>query len=230
MDLAYVVGKGDSQKHNELRFSVRSAEKYLKFDRLFLIGYKPTFFNDKAIHTFVPDDQGHKYKNVAKKIRILLNDERISDDFIFMNDDFFILKEYEEIPYYYNKTIKEWINDYPTRKGRYYGQIEGLYKVFPEGKFFEAHFPIVYNKRMARAVMEKYQLKLTLMLRSFYCNEYIDRIKPEESRDHKIYNSDKIESTFKSTPFVSSTNAIATNSIFKNILLTRFPKKSQYEK
>lgn len=230
MDLVYVVGKNNLWGEHELRFSLRSAEKYLQFDRVIIVGHKPTFLNSKVINIYLPDDKGHKYLNVAYKIRELLKNKEISDDFIFMNDDFFLLKPFPVIPYYFNKTIKEWIERYPFNKGKYYEQIEELYKAFPEGKFFETHFPIIYNKKMASDVIEKYQLKLTLMLRSFYCNEYIDKISPvEETKDYKIYNHHLITKTFIDVPFVSSTNEISANSDFKNMMTSRFPQKSKYE-
>jgi hypothetical protein len=229
-DLVYVFGGQSLWQNNELKFSLRSAEKYLKFDRVFIFGGLPTYINDRVIHTFIPDDKGHKYLNVAYKIKKLLNDGRISEDFIFMNDDFFLKQEYNPIPYYYNKSIRDWINDYPFHKGKYYKEIEKLYAVFPEGKFFEVHFPIVYNKTKARVVIEKYKMKITLMLRSFYCNEYINEIKSEPSLDHKIYLPSRMKAVIENAPFFSASNAIGLDPAFRSRMLALFPNKSKYEK
>jgi hypothetical protein len=230
MDLLYVVGKNSLWENNELKFSLRSAERHLKFNKVFIIGYKPPYLNEKAIHIFAPDNTGHKYTNVAAKIKFLLGDERIPEEFIFMNDDFFLLKDYDPVPYFFNKTIRDWIEHYPFNKGRYYKEIKKLGLAFPEGKYFELHFPIVYKKAKAKAVIEKYKMELTLMLRSYYCNEYMGEISPlEESRDYKIYTDSKIAPVFESAPFVSSTNQIALSGEFKSKLLLRFPKKSKYE-
>jgi hypothetical protein len=50
---------------------------------------------------------GTKYQNVAKKYQIILNNEEISEDFIFMHDDIFILKKINTIKAYSNCSIKD---------------------------------------------------------------------------------------------------------------------------
>jgi hypothetical protein len=229
-DLVYVLGRPALWGHNELRFSIRSAEKYLKFNRLFIYGYKPTFINSKTNVIFMEDDKGHKYKNVAYKVKTLLKDENLSENIIYMNDDFFLLKEYEKIPYLWNKKIKEWVDKYPEYKGKYYNNICKLYESFPEGKFFETHFPIIYNRKKAVDVIEKYNLDITLMLRSYYSNEYekkLDNI--EESKDYKIKNVSELNEFVKNGTFISCSNMIATSSEFKRFLMTKFSKPSSYE-
>ena len=231
MDLVYVVGKGGLWGHNELKFSIRSAEKFLKFDRLFLVGYKPTFINDKATHILIEDNQGHKYKNVTQKVKYILDSKELSDEIIYMNDDFFLLKPYDPIPYLWNKPIREWVLHYPFFKGRYYQNIVELYENFPKGKFFETHFPIVYNRERAKFVMKKYQLPITLMLRSHYANEFEKdlQLQTEESKDYKLYGKKDVVALAKDTPFVSCTNEMACDTLFKNFLISRFPEKSSYE-
>ena len=64
MDIVYVLGKDYANSFNEFRYSVRSAEKNLVFDNLYILGVKPTFINDKAIHIPIADNLGHKYDNV----------------------------------------------------------------------------------------------------------------------------------------------------------------------
>lgn len=232
MDIVYAVGRTAAWGHNELRYSIRSAEKYLKFDRLFIVGFKPPFLNQKAIH-FDIDDNGHKYDNVTKKIKFILDCKEISEDFIYMNDDFFLLKPFGEIPYFWNKPIKEWVDHYPAYKGKYYQNIKNLSTDFPKGKFFEVHFPIVLNKQKAKAVIGKYKLEITLMLRSYYANEYCKELMPlEESQDYKISGTSKfsnIDFVPKNAPFLSCSNRAAEEIIFKKYIQARFPEKSSFE-
>jgi hypothetical protein len=234
MDLVYVVGRPAAWGHNELRFSIRSAEKYLKFDKLFIVGYKPMFLRREAIHFLIEDDKGHKYDNVTAKVKFILDCDQISDDFIYMNDDFFLLRKFDQIPYLWNGKIKNWVENYPARKGKYYRNICEMYKYLPDGKFFETHFPIVFNKQKAKAVIDKYNLKITLMLRSYYGNEYESQLAPiEESLDYKVASTGSRIKTINDlpvgAPFVSCSNESANNAMFKNFLLTKFPKKSSFE-
>ncbi len=230
MDIVYVLGKDYANSFNEFRYSLRSAEKNLQFDNLYIIGVKPTFISDKAIHIPITDNAGHKYKNVARKIKFITQKGLISEDFIYMNDDFFVLKKVRNYPYFYNKKISDWVENYPFDRGKYYHNIVELHRHFPDGKFFEVHCPIVYNKAMLKRVIDKYNLEITIMLRSYYCNEYLDELSPvRKTKDYKVYENWEWLA-MKDAPFVSTTNASAASTEFKSFMASRFPQKSSFEK
>ena len=234
MDIVYCVGSPANWGHNELRYSLRSAEKYLKFDNVFIVGHKPSFLNDRLIHIPIADDQGHKYLNVTKKVKFILDCEDILEDFIYMNDDFFLMRPYDAIPYLWNGKIKDWVEHYPAFRGKYYKNICALHEDFPNGKFFELHFPIVFNKQKAKAVIEKYKLEITLMLRSYYGNEYAKELSPiAESIDYKVSSNSKfknIEFLPSNPPFISCSNRAAAEITFKKFIQTKFPNRSSFEK
>lgn len=236
MDLVYVYKKVFGSNY-ELRFSLRSAEKNLKFDNVFIVGSKPSITNENITHIPIADNERDRHKNVGKKIKAIIEDDRISENFILMNDDFFILKEFDEIPYYYNRHLKQWVkkeraggkfNSFKCRRWYYF--INQVYERFPEGKFFELHFPIVYNKEKLKAVIDKYNLELTAMLRSHYCNEYEKELNIKESIDYKIYSVKMIKEMKDNTKFISTKNDMAQTTAFKSFISKRFPQKSSYEK
>jgi len=212
MDLVYAYKKTDT---NELRYSIRSAVKHLKFDKIIILGEKPEWLD--ALEIYVPDTAATKAENVINKLRAT-DDNRVSEDFIYMNDDFFLLQDYLEIPYYYNYTIKDWVEKYPREKGLHYEHLIKLYKEFPQGKYFEIHFPIVYNKKKLKAVIEKYGLSDTLMTRSYYCNEY--KVKAVQTKDYKDTHN-------LNSPFISTSNIGFLVSQTK--IKARFNLKSKYE-
>jgi hypothetical protein len=232
MDIVYPLGRQSLWQNQEIKFSLRSLEKHLKIktDKVFIFGKKPDFFNEKVIEVPIEDSLGHKYFNVARKIGAILTNKEISDNFLYMNDDFFLLKDYEEIPYYYSKNLKWWIDNYPKYKGKYWKQIKEVYKYFPDGKFFEIHFPIIFNKQKAYRIYQKYNLsKVAVMLRSYYCNEYINEIEIKRYNDNKVYNHDEFVNK-RGGSFISLTNVVATMPDVKNFLKSRFSKRSKYEK
>ena len=50
MDILYVVGTGSKWDNNELRYSLRSIDKYgINIDRVFIVGTKPDFCDGKSI-------------------------------------------------------------------------------------------------------------------------------------------------------------------------------------
>lgn len=81
-------------------------------------------------------DNDNKYENVRNKMLWIAEEtSSISEDFILMNDNFFLFKKYDIIPYYYKGYLKEWYEDYPYKSpsNLYYKIIEETYKQFPEG-------------------------------------------------------------------------------------------------
>lgn len=89
MDIVYLL---KNTPHNEeLVYSLRSLVN-LPHDKVFLIGGCPTEIN-KATVIHIPTIQtNNKYKNTTLGLETACRDERLSEDFILMNDDFFVLK------------------------------------------------------------------------------------------------------------------------------------------
>ncbi len=222
MDLVYVYKESIVSGSEELRYSLRSAQQHLTFDRVFLFGSPPDWLqNAEIVET---PQQGNKIMDVSYKIQQMVRNDEISDDFIFMNDDFFLLQDYPKIPYYYNLGLREWKENYPWNQGTHYYHLEEVYSRFPDGKYFEVHFPIVYNKDKLKGLIEKYNLSVMLMLRSYYGNEY--KLKAEPTVDYKIY----VGQIPLDAPFISTTDLGFMTPQTRAKIKKRFPNPSQYER
>lgn len=122
MDVVYAIsdsGNGSIWDNNELRYSLRSLDKYVSgIEKVIIVGYCPEFIRsivhppsnfrytqkeyfENIIHIPHKDitekstgDSAVKYKeqNIFNKIYTACVCELISDDFIFMNDDMFFTK------------------------------------------------------------------------------------------------------------------------------------------
>lgn len=244
MDLVILYKKSPSTCEDEIRFTIRSMEKYVKFDNLIVIGDRPSFLNAKAIYiNLTLENDGikrdclFKHIDMLAKAKAIIADERISNDFIWSNDDFIMLQPQERIPYYYNRTLEEWHdaknNNWEMSGGfksnTWIKYINEVYEVFPEGKWYEVHYPIVFNKKKLDNVIKKYKLKHLGTIRSFYCNNY-KTIKGEQiERDYKIYSVDDYK-RYKNAPFISTTNEMGRFEPLIQFLAAKFPQKSSYEK
>lgn len=226
MDLVYLY-KRCPLSDIEIRFSLRSAEKFLKFDRVFIVGDKPKIFNDKVIHIKCADDQKNKHLNIKKKIDCVVNRADISDDFILMNDDFFLLKPFDTIPYFYNMTLKERVEN-PSKSEEYNKRIQAVYKVFPNGKSFEVHCPIVINKQKMKDLINRYSDKEDFARRSMYANWYIKERDQVKSKDGKIYLIEQIPKA-EEVGFMSTDNIFANTTGFKVFISNKFREPSSYE-
>ena len=43
MDIVYILGNGSKFNNEEIRYSLRSLEKFVNFDRVFIVGECPKF-------------------------------------------------------------------------------------------------------------------------------------------------------------------------------------------
>lgn len=122
MDILYLVGNGSKCFDYELRFSLRSLEKYGKnIDRIFVCGHCPEWLSDKVIKIEKPvtnsTNNNDKNKNIYRDLLyavehtdIGLND---NGEFLISMDDHFYCKEtdFNNYPFY--------VKNYSKRKCGY---------------------------------------------------------------------------------------------------------------
>jgi hypothetical protein len=101
MDLVYICRSGENE---ELRYSIRSAVKNLKFDNLWVVGGKPSWYSGNHIEV---DQTKNKYANAINNLKTLARSEEISESFILMNDDFYILNKVDDVPYMHSKNLDD---------------------------------------------------------------------------------------------------------------------------
>lgn len=115
MDILYIVGKQSFSNHSELRFSLRSIEKYGKnVDRVFVSGYVPEFCSDNVVK--IPFTQTHgslKAANRLENIEYIVNNTDISEEFLLSSDDHFYCQEvdFDNYPYYHSGLISNMNGD-----------------------------------------------------------------------------------------------------------------------
>ncbi len=235
-DLVYFY---DSRKksHLPLMYSIRSAEKNMEFRKIWIIGKKPDFLNDKIEvieYNDTRDRMDSTYKLFQRyKSEIAVNHPHISKDFVWMNDDFYILQNIgTEVPYYHSGRLSLWAGKRrgfrkKTHGSLWKGIIARLYEKFPRGYFFEVHAPIIFNKAKLRHVLGLMDNSLMAAIKSYYCNYY--EIEGEYTKDFKAYEIKQLERK-KVNPFLSSRDKIEKSRELKEFLHSKFSGKSSYEK
>ncbi len=95
MDLLYLLGHGSRHDNVEIRYSLRSIEKWCKgYDRVFVVGQYPEWMKNVE-YIPCPDDQGYAHKNMMKKILHVCKNSDISEDFVMQADDHFYVRPYD---------------------------------------------------------------------------------------------------------------------------------------
>lgn len=113
MDILYVLGRGSKWDNNELRYSLRSIEKYGKnVGKIYVVGYDPGFLSDKV--TFIPhnDKYRRKHHNILDAICYAVKVSDIGEEFLLSSDDHFYVKEtdFDNYPYFCKGTLPDKLN------------------------------------------------------------------------------------------------------------------------
>lgn len=238
MDIVYVVGSGSKWDNNELKYSLRSLENF-PHKNVIIVGVLPEWAKN-IIHIDVQDNfadiNGGKYRNVVRKIRAACQDERISDEFVLMNDDFFFLEPVEKIEPYTNGTIQSLIDYYEDPRHQYSNALIRTNKLLLERGIekpmsYAIHYPIVYDKKKFLQMTDDMDwLEKGYSWRSLYGNLF--KIGDVGRNDPKI-NSALTFMTFLNKKyqgdFLSISNNVALFPPFQKWIDERFPNKSNYE-
>jgi len=183
LDLVYICKEGPNE---ELRYSIRSAVKNLTFDNLWVVGGKPNWYIGNYLEVA---QNKSKYLNARNNLRALCNSSQISESFILMNDDFYIIKKVAEVPYMHGGLLSSKIKKYEeiTGKTRYVLMLKktftNLFRRFKnEVLDYELHVPMIMEKEKLLKVLEAPDL-----WRSRYGNTY--GVGGREIDDVKVYST-----------------------------------------
>ena len=215
MDVLYYIG-GGSMRHNiELRFSLRSIEKYGKnIDRVFVVGNKPEFLQN--VEYLWVEDKFEWWRNAFEKTKAAIN-AGISEDFLLMNDDFFMTGAFDaaKYPYYYKGEMPDGGNAYQKVIANTKRILKGIGATTYH---YGVHCPMRMNGKKYLE-LEKY-FKEPVSARCLYGNIYC--------KGKKV--SDCKGDTFKSNAIKCwSAKSWLTDENIKQ-LRAMFPEPSKYEK
>ena len=233
MDIVYLVK--NSPVNEELTYSLRSI-KNLPHGKVFIVGGCPQNINKVAI-THIPALQnGDKFQNTTRSLELACKSDLLSEDFILMNDDFFVLQGIvnprEEL-----NLCRGYIDEVLAEYTRFYGISENTYiqgmrqtKAFLEDLgiknplSYELHIPIIMAKNGLLRAFSLPALKTIRPghIRTIYGNLYLKGSKL--AADVKVRNAKETISTGK---FLST--ADYTWPIVKPKIQELFPDKSEYE-
>jgi hypothetical protein len=241
-DVVYIIRQGE--ENEELRYSLRSL-KNLPHGKVFIVGYKPSWVtNVEYIHTDQPEAQLYKYQNSGNNIAVACESPDISENFLLMNDDFFIMKKIGHIPpYLYIGTVEQAIKAFSkiNPNSAYVQGMKSTQKMLrrlgvTRMKSYESHTPFLINKEKWLALREirfnRFREIPFMQMRTFYGNLY--KIGGFQIKTKlKVFNDVKIVS--KNAKFSKKWNYLSTSegSFAKHkvgkYIRARFPQKSRYE-
>lgn len=231
MDIVYSLR--NNYDGEELTYSLRSLVN-IPHDNVFFVGGCPSWAQN-IVH--IPTEQtGTKWRNVPKNLITVCQDKRISEDFIYFNDDFFVLlpvKNPMRELNLYNSTVQSVLDklnkkhSFPTPYMGGMKQTQDLLKELgkKEPLSYELHIPFVFNKDNFLKMFDIDGVKdiEVLHYRSLYGNLYLTG--GQDMRDVKVFNHTQTDK--QNGRFLSCSNAGF--GVIKPFLKSKFPTRCNYE-
>lgn len=229
MNFVYLCRPGDNE---ELRYSIRSIVKNTQSHSIWVVGGKPSWYTGNYIKT---DQSGDKYKNVIGSLNAIVNHKDIPEDFVLMNDDFYIIKPIDKINTYHGGKFQNKVETFTKNaKNSYYTLIlkntnkELKNAGIEEPLDYAIHVPIELNKDKLSTV-----IKPGISIRTMYGNLFsVGGTKIDDVKFHRIAtrnwaknpNLDDIDLEYLSTSDESFPE------VYEHILKDMFSEPSLYEK
>lgn len=228
LDVVYFVK--EAYENEELRYSLRSVDQNMPHRNVWIYGMPPCGIRVDHVARFNQVGK-NKWARVRSMFEKLALNSSLSDDFILMNDDFFVMKPINELKNYYGGSLQERINviekhfngptSYTVRLRR---TEEHLKKLKLTTKNYELHIPMIVNKKKFLEQLNLYT-GVNGASRSFYGNTY--KIGGTKVKDVKVYDLDnKFD---HNTTFLSTSDMSFYFGEVGKFIREKFPNKSRFE-
>lgn len=235
MDVVWICRNGPNE---ELRYSIRSVVAHMPHNKILVVGGKPDWYTGPflPVDTFIGNRKStNKYENAKNNIRQIIDSTAVADEFIFMNDDFYIMKPFDKIPYYHGGLFEDKIKQFKlySRDSEYTKMLTRTQSVLngmgiADPLDYTLHVPITYHKHKLAQV-----LPYPGSIRTLYGN--IHKVGGKHMEDVKVHP--KRVNPHAPEPFdymnrkvtLLSTSDSSFESVKRNLLGKVFTKPSKYE-
>jgi len=229
VDFVYVCRNGDNE---ELRYSIRSLIKNTESPNIWVVGGKPKWY----IGNHIPVQQSTtKYQNVLNNLKAIANSKEISNEFVLMNDDFYIVKPIDKIETYHGGLFQNKINLFAKNvpSSHYTKMLKNTRdKLFDMGikspLDYAIHVPMIFEKDKFSTVIEPNHSFRTLYGNIFNVGGIeIDDVKFHRKATREWAVNPDLENL--DLPYLSSSDS-AFEELYKYVLRGMFPTKTQHER
>ncbi len=236
LDVVYILGVGSKWNDNELRFSLRSIERYyLNLGNVYVVGEKPKWLSDEVIHLPAKDPYLSKSRNGLHKIFMAATElPELSNPFLLFNDDFFLTTAIDEFKVYDKGLLADMLQRHPSKSGYYYDNMRETYKLLIEAgvenpKDFGVHYPGIFTKEQVTAVVDNYYTQdSSFLLRTLMGNLY--NWQSETVIDFKANNlAEFATQRMLKREVISISDFMAGYGNVQDWLTSKFGKVSKYE-
>jgi hypothetical protein len=205
MNFVWIVKKNDDDI--ELSYSIRSVLKYHPNANIFVIGDLPDWYGGEGLAV---SSIGERYSDKWNKLMVACD---MFEEFIQMDDDFFLLDKFTPIHYYYGK-IKEKAMFCKSKATNRQELIWNSYELDKEAKNYMVHIPLPIYSPTVKDIDD------FVSFRQYYCN-IETRYLRKEHEDVKIMS--------KSEPIPNAKFFSTNDKMDKSFLKELYPTPSHCE-
>lgn len=164
MDFVYIIKPGDNGE--DLKYSIRSIAKQYPKNNIWIVGYKPECI--KNIWYLPIEQKGTKWENSTNNVIEICKCDKISENFILMNDDFYAIKPNMPLGDLIDSNIgllDKYVERYKNKSGEweqgfvYINNLLNKMKLKKPFYCFEGHTPMRINKKKFLEVMNLPEVK-----------------------------------------------------------------------
>lgn len=231
MDIVYCIKQ--EEDNEELRYSLRSL-KNIPHRRVFFAGYMPTWV--KGVWHIPVLQTRSKYRNTTDNLIRACSVPEVSDDFLYFNDDFFIMKPTGKMPVLNRGSNAKVTAEYKAKGSG--GYVKGMMETeellhmlgIEEVINYELHVPLQINKsRFLDIIQIQKDLAPHIKVvhkRTLYGNFW--KVGGSKIEDVKVYNID--QSWSRESQFLSTLDTTFRLHPIGEFIRAQFPMKSPYER
>ena len=236
MDVVWICRTGDNE---ELRYSIRSVAKNMPHSNIVVVGGKPDWYKGKFIEVNTLTANGrasrNKYENAKNNIRHIVDNPEISDEFVLMNDDFYVMQPVDNLQYYHGGLLENKLTQHKlfAPSAPYTNVLVRTRQVLDaldikDPLDYALHVPMRFHKNKLFEVLKQ----PIASIRTLYGNIY--RVGGRQIEDVKVHNNRK-ENAPKSFDYRNNSSVFLSTAddtflpVKNNLLDLFFDKPSKYE-
>lgn len=208
---------------SELKYCLRGIERYIPDPEITIIGDLPQWIRNVTHIPFKDNPQNQfRSRNIYDKIML------VDYDFLFANDDHFLLQPFSADTFHYSGTLLSELQR-PHLSGSYRKTVQNTLSVFGDIKNFDTHCPIFYKAEFLKQINVDWTRPQGYCIKSVYA--HLAGIEGTEYPDLKIRTplpEKQIKKLIEGRPYFSTGNYCFGKPMV-NVLEEIFPEKSIYE-
>jgi hypothetical protein len=191
LDIVIPFGKASKQNETALHYCLKSINKFVEHNAIFIIGEKSNLIPDFVYLPFKERENiSFISKNIFDKIAYACSMDYVSDPFLLVFDDYIFLRPYTYTLFHSGPLTTDGFSTYQN----FYHTLKNTMAVVGNANRFAAHCPLLIDKKLFANIDVDWQKPHGYDIKTLYCN--INNLQGEYHKDLKLRNQQSKEAIY----------------------------------